>query len=201
MKKIVFLFSHRHSGSDVLYKSLDNTFFIEGFRDKKISYSNSSNLLDLVNFPHKRDLKSAVYLDEILTNYSFYLKKDYEKCTFIFLIREPRETLSLMIKKEEKSPEFAVREYCFRLRRICEIAKKAPGSLFLTFKDLEKESGLLLIEKYLKLKEDLILTKEDLDSCKADKIYIKKELLEKAESAYEKYLFFIKNQNLIFCEK
>ncbi|RTK96633.1 MAG: hypothetical protein EKK64_03350 [Neisseriaceae bacterium] len=198
MKKIVFLFSHAHSGSDALYKSLDNTFLIQGFREKKINYLNSSSLIDLTSLPHKRDLRSAVYMDEILTNYSFYLKKDYNKCSFIYLIREPKETLSLMIKKSEKSPEFAVREYCFRLRRICEIARNTPGALFLTFKDLEKEDNIVLIENYLNLKEDLILTEELLSPCRAEKIYIKKELLEKAQTSYEKYLFFIRNQNLIF---
>lgn len=199
MKKIVFLFSHAYSGSDILYKSLDNTFLVQGYRDKNISYFNSSHLFDLTNLEHKRDLRSAIYMDEILNNYSFYLKNDYDKCHFIYLIREPIETLSFMIQKSEKSTYFAVRQYCFRLRRICEIAKKTPGALFLNWKDLEKKESLNIIEGYLNLKEDLIITKDMLSSLKfKGNVYIKKELLDKALDSYEKYLFFMKNQNLVF---
>ena len=201
MKKIVFLFSHVHSGSGALYDCLNNSFLIQGFKEKRLSYSTSSNLIDLTNLKHKRDLRSSIYMDEILNNYSFYLNKDYDKCNFIYLIREPKETLSLMLQSSEKSHSFAIREYCFRLRRICEVAKRTPGALFLTWKDLEKSDNLCLIEKYLNLKEDLILTPEMLSQYKVkNKIHIKKELLDKAEQSYERYLFFIKNQNLVFAK-
>ena len=52
---------------------------------------------------------------------------------------------------------FAKRYYCFRLRRLYEMAKKTPGAIFLTWDDIKSKKKLELVENYLNIKEKINL--------------------------------------------
>ena len=85
-------------------------------------------------------------MDELLYNHVFCLKESYPKCQFIYVIREPEPVLKLMVS-EGKSLKFAVRHYAYRLRRLCEMARRTPGAVLLTWEDLRTGRGIPLVEK------------------------------------------------------
>lgn len=199
MKKILFICSHPYSGSSALYEGLNQHQKIQGFKSSNFqSYSSPNHLLDLTNYPHKLTNRSAIYMDELLYNQSFYLKYAYSKCKFVYVIREPEIPLNFMIAQEKKKPIFAVRQYTFRLRRICEMAKRTAGAVVLTWDDLRNEKGMDILQEYLGItglyfnSELLLPYKRSFNNA------IKLDLLEQTQDCYEKYLYFLKQQNLLF---
>jgi hypothetical protein len=115
---------------------------------------------------------------------------DFSKCYFIHLIRSP---ICLNLIKEKINPNFIIRKYLYRLRRICEVAKRTPNSIFLTFEDLKNENSMNTIKEFLSLKYAPIAP--ELSSLEVKKDIIPYNLLIKAEESYEKYYAFLKNVN------
>jgi hypothetical protein len=136
-------------------------------------------------------------MDILNFNQQLSTKSAYEYCKFIYVIREPEYVLNSLIKKDKMNFSFAKRYYCFRLRRLYEMAKKTPEAIFLTWDDIKSKKKLELVENYLNIKEKINLDNsliskfsEDIDGS------IPYSDLIKVENTYEKYLFFLKNLNL-----
>ena len=72
------------------------------------------------------------------------------------------------------------------------MAKQSPGAVFLTWQDLLDGQGQPLIENYLNLKEQLNtgIFPESTD----DNVPI--ELIEQAQDSYERYYYYLRQQNL-----
>jgi len=112
------------------------------------------------------------------------------------LIRPAKPTLwEIKTNKEEYSELTACRYYCFRLRRIYEMARSTPGAILLTYDDLSSRKGLDLIQEYLNLAQPLVSQKllepkeEDFSSF----------LMNTAQDCYEKYLYHLKQLDLKIC--
>lgn len=191
MKKILFLCSHPYSGSSILYDSLNKQSRIQGFKGRN-AYLSPLNLLDLTNHSHKLSNRSAIYMDELLSNETFYVKAAYSACQFIYIVREPEPVLNSLVGLDKKKPLFAARQYLFRLRRICEMAKRTPGAVLLTWQDLNS-GNLDIVSEYLSLKEPLVM--QELPK-KPNVNLIDARLLNSCQESYERYLYFLKNQKL-----
>jgi hypothetical protein len=136
-------------------------------------------------------------MDVLNFNQQLSTKTAYEYCKFIYVIREPEYVINSLVKKDKMNFSFAKRYYCFRLRRLYEMAKKTPEAIFLTWDDIKSKKKLELVENYLNIKEKINLDNsliskfsEDIDGS------IPYSDLIKVENTYEKYLFFLKNLNL-----
>ena len=199
MKKIVFICSHLHSVSAALYDALNSHPRIQGYKtDSMNSYFSPLNLIDLTNRPHKLSNRSAIYMDELLCNHSFYTKIAYKKCQFIYLIRDAEPTLNLLVGNKQPAA-FAARYYTYRLGRLCEMAKRTPGAVFMTWEDLVTNRSLSLVEKYLGLKEPIQFSVESLVPFITHKTgLLDKKLLDLCQDSYEKHLYFLRNQDLQF---
>ncbi len=195
MKNIVFIVSHLGSGSQILSSGMNKNSRIQVFKTNKVYYHPLS-LENLTLSPHKLRNSAAIYLDELLFNFSLCCNNIYEICKFIYLIREPHSTLSnISSYYTYYTPHYAYNYYRHRLRRIYEMAKKTPGAILLTWEDVLSRRGLSLIENYLKLKEPIqpiyeISTKQSADI----------DLIKSAEITYEKYLYKMKQLKLLTVE-
>ena len=196
MRKVLFLISHLFSGSSFLFDSLEQNPKIQGFRTNMI-YDDPGKLLQLTKLKHKLNNRAAIYLEEVLFNHVITCKDLYNYCKFIYVIREPEPVLNALVGFKTYPANCAVRHYCYRLRRICEMAKRTPGAVFLTWEDLKLGRGDSLIENYLDLKETL-KTNTDLfvTPPKRDNL-LSFEQMQWASRCYEKHLYFLKQQNLI----
>ena len=130
MKKLVFICGHAYSGSNALYEAMNQHPRIQGFRRNGFNtYENKLSLLRYTQQKHKLNNRSAIYMDELLYNQQLQTKDAYEICKFIYVIRHPIASISLMIAKDKIKPSFACRYYSFRMRRLCEMAKRTPGAV------------------------------------------------------------------------
>lgn len=194
MKKTLFVISHLESGSEFLINCLNkNKFFM--ISNNSMYYDSFESLETLTNRKHKMgDHPKCFYGDHISYNFLFSCKKIYEISKFIYVISRPRRSLNLIIKKhKEYNQERAYNYYIFRIRRIYEMLKKTPGSIFFTYDDLITDKPFLIMEEYFNIdlkRENLEMNYENI---------FNEILIEKAEKHYEKYFYKIKNMDLIRC--
>lgn len=184
MKKILFVCSHLYSGSSELCELLSTNFRIQQFSAKP--YINPLNLLYLSNRKHKCNNRSAIYLDELLFNHDLSIKLAYEKCNFIYYLGSPRLTLEQLCYSGIK-PLYALRYYTFRLRRLCEMAYRTPGALFLNHGDLPE--SIPLIENYLGVKGFVVN-----EQVHSEFPSVSFDFVKLAEESYEKTCYFLKNR-------
>lgn len=197
MKKILFVCSHYYSGSASLCESLNVHPKIQQYQlSNHHPYSNPTDLLFLTEQNHKLNNRSAIYMEELNRNIDLTTKIAYEKCNFIYVIREPKPVLNFLIGNDKMKPSFAARYYLFRLRRLCEMAKRTPNAILLTWQDLVTARCNPLIENYLSLKQPIEPYNLDRFKKNFSTDLVNFDLLSQAESAYEKYLYFLKQQNL-----
>lgn len=189
MKKVCFVVSHLGSGSSDLVESMNKNPRCE-IHTTKVQYSSPDSLKWMLNRGHKMRNSSAVYGDHLLFNASMSCKKFYEFCKFIYVIRPARHSLGAVVAEGYGEDE-AARYYRFRLRRICEMAKKTPGAVIATWDDIERGEVLKNIESYLGFSTPL--EKPNLSEgipCK-----IKESVIAQCQDAYERYHYFLKNLN------
>jgi hypothetical protein len=199
MKKIVFLCSHLYSGSSALYEIMNRHPQIQGYRSPYgNSYVNPKNLIELTSQHHKLKSKSAFYMDEILFNHFYILKNFYDKCKFIYVLREPEAVLNFLTTGGREI-NYAVRYYQYRLRRLCEMARMTPGAILLNWRDISTGSKIDLIEEYLELKEPLRFNHAFFSPYRKNFTnLIDHSIIDKAQDVYERYFYFLKNQKLIY---
>jgi len=199
MKKVLFVCSHLHSGSSALCDALNHHPRIQGYNlAVRSPYVGPPNLLTLTEQHHKLDNRSAIYMDELLHNHHLSTKAAYKECKFIYIVREPAAVLNLLIGNEKMKPSFAVRHYTYRLRRLCEMAKRTPGAVLLTWDDLIENRGISLIEDYLNLRQPIVYDPASLAPFKrtysTDLVGL--QVRSKVEDTYQRYLYYLKSQNL-----
>lgn len=199
MKKIVFLCSHLYSGSGMVYDAMNLHPKIQGYKNISTNrYMSPVDLLTLTNYNHKIKNRSAIYMDEILYNYQISSKDIYRYCKFIYLVRRPIVPISFNISLDKKKINYAILYYKFRLRRLCEMAKRTPGAILLTYDQLIDGKGMDLISEYLDLPQPIDFDNSVLTSLNRGfgTDLLGPNLRLEVENTYEKYLYFLKNQSL-----
>ena len=199
MRKTVFIVSHLGSGCENLLSSLLENSRIILVSNYSCNYYR--NLLDIINVPCNLKYKNkATYsLDCLLYNHMFSARDSYKDCKFIYLIDEPRYSLPKIYKTNKYPSINSIKSYyLYRLRRICEMAKRTENAVFLTRKDLRNPMSYKIIENYLNLKEKLEIVQKNDDYLNTDSI--PQSVLDETELAYEKYLYYLKLQKLIFAK-
>lgn len=186
MKKVLFLVSHVGSGSDALYALLNSETRIMGF-DKNNIYDSPIQLVALTENKHKLNNSSRIYMDHLLYNYQYCLKPN-PHCQFIFLVREPEGTIDYLVNRKIYKKQDAKRYYLYRIRRICELLKRNPDSVFITYSNLREGKGLDIISEYIGLKNVLKFSQEFIVPSGKNTLQIQD--YEKLSSAYEKYVYF-----------
>jgi hypothetical protein len=193
MRNILLVASHLFSGSNALLGVLNENNKID-LIDDLLSYDHPSVLEYLFEFGHKLDNSSAIYGGQILFNKDLSCKIFYDFAKFIYVIRPAKPTLNeIKLNRKEYSELTAYRYYCFRLRRIYEMARSTPKAVLLKNDDIYSQEGLDLIQDYLDLKQPLILQK--LLEIKEEETF-SSSLVDKAQDCYEKYLYHLRQLDL-----
>jgi len=182
--KTLFLTSHLCSGAFELADILNKNSRIQMFN----SNNQYATLEDITNFKdqkHKCLTTAAIHGDLLLYNAAFANKSFYKSCFFIYLIRSGRQTIPEILGSDHFTPDSATRYYCYRLRRMYEMARNTPNAAFLTWDELAAKQGLNLIDLFLNLKEPLEYPSEIIN---VDLGKNSKEI-KIADEAYERYLY------------
>lgn len=190
MKKVCFVVSHLGSGSGSLVTSLNSNPRCE-IKESGARYDGAASVRWLFRLGHKCRDAGAVYGDHLLFNASLSNKRLYELFKFIFVIRPARHSLNEIMRfgyKEQGASSY----YRFRLRRMCEIAKKSPGSLLLTWEDLARDSSLRIIEEYLGLSEFL----KPISLGEPPQEICSESVVESCQEAYDRYYYYLNKLEL-----
>ena len=194
MKNVLFVASHLFSGSDDLIAVLNENERIQ-IHNTSLEYNHPVVLESLYSLGHKVNNTAAIYGDHILFNMQFGNAVFYDFTKFIYVIRAAKPTLNEIIKyKKEYSELTACRYYCFRLRRIYEMARKTPGAVLLTGEDLRNREGADLIFDYLNLNKLPNLSNLLYLESQEDKVT--SAIVAEAQDCYEKHLYRLKQLNL-----
>ena len=186
MKKVVLLMSHHGSGSDALYALLDSNPRIQGFQDDS-SYDTPLRLVSLTERRHKLSNASRIYMDHLLHNYQYCLKPD-PMVRMVFVVREPEGSVDYMVNMKILRRQEAKRYYLYRLRRLCELARRNRGSVFLTYSNLREGKGMDILADHIGLRDPLPpLTDFVVPSGKS---VLQLHEYERLSESYEKYLYY-----------
>lgn len=181
MKKVCFVVSHLGSGSASLVAAMNANPRCE-IRESGARYEAPDSVRWLFKIGHKCRDAGAVYGDHLLFNSSLASKGLYGAFRFVFVMRPARHSLNEILGMGY-GESGASSYYRFRLRRMCEIARRSPGSVLLTWDDLAKESSLRIIEDYLGLSDPLgalRLPAERDETCS-------ERTVEECQRAYDRY--------------
>ena len=187
MKKVVFLMSHVGSGSNALYALLASNPRIMGLENDNV-YDNQASLITAAERKHKLNNASRMYLDHILYNFQYNLRPD-PWVRMVFLAREPEGSIDYMVNRRIFRRPEAKRYYLYRMRRMCELARRNPNSIFLTYSRLREGRGLVELRDYLELKDDLSFSQEFV--VPSGKNCLQLHEYESLSSAYEKYIYYV----------
>lgn len=191
MKKVTFLVTHLGSGSGCLTRCLGENPRVQCYQSG-LMYTSPYPVQVLTSYEHKCRNSAAIWLDEHVYNYSFCCKELYERCKFIYLIREARGSLEELTGVHLYEAQAAMRHYCYRLRRIAEMARRTRGAVLLTHDDLEAGKGADLIEELLNLKEPLRLVPPKT----ARSMTVSTTVVDTAQRCYERYLYKLRQMDL-----
>lgn len=197
MKKIALICSHDYSGSSQLYDAMTENPRIHGCRGDK-TYANMEDFYWLSQNEHKIRNNAGVFIDELLSNMQLRTKEAYGLCKFVYVVRSPEQVINYMVVRKNIRADYAARAYLFRIRRLCEMAKRTPGAVLLTYDDLREGRGIDLIEEHLCLKEPIKWRPASLApvSMRLSPANFAPEALAQVEEGWERYLYFLKNQSL-----
>ena len=190
MKKVCLLVTHEQSGSPALFNILAAHPRIQGYHTGR-TYNHPLVLQELTALPHKTQTAAEIWLDELSHNYQFSCKELYRICRFLYMVRPAEATLNALIFSGFE-PDFAARYYCYRLRRICEMAKRTPEAVLVTFDDALTGTAFPLIEEYLVLKTPLFGNPASFPTAPVG--LAKWDLVKSCQESYERHLFFLRSR-------
>ncbi|RDJ35601.1 MAG: hypothetical protein DWQ19_12350 [Crenarchaeota archaeon] len=147
----------------------------------------------LFSLDHTSDNTAAIYGEHLLFNQTLSSKAFYKFAKFIYVFDNAKSSLNKIINhKNEYAHLGAFRYYCFRLRRLFEMACNTPGAVLLTGDDLREQKGAELIENYLDVSVDF--SKLELDD--TFESVVSASIVEEAQDCYERYLYKMKQLDL-----
>lgn len=176
----IFIVSHLGSGASMLCESFDkHPHIARGAFKTAYTHINDLELMKFHN-PYVR-----IHYDKLCFNYQFAATSLYKCCKFIYVVREASPTLNHISRHYH--PIKAADYYCYRLRRLCEMARKTPNSLLFTWDNLPK--SFPLIQKYIGIKKPLESTYRE----EVQQNNLSYQLIENCQKKYEKYLYQLKS--------
>ncbi len=190
MKKVCFVVSHLGSGSASLVAALNANPSCQ-FIESNAKYDGPASVRWIFKMGHKCRDASAVYGDHLLFNASITSREMYGRFLNIFVVRPARHSLNEIIRMGYNE-RGASSYYRFRLRRICEMAKRSPDSILVSWEELAKESTADIISEYLGLPTPI---SPPLPFEPSEEV-CSESTVEECQMAYERYYYYLNGLNL-----
>jgi hypothetical protein len=149
-------------------------------------YSDPSALASLQDEARHFRPHAKAFLDKLTHNYELADKNFYRLANYIILVREPEDSLNWIVQ-DGYSEAGALRYYCYRLRRLCEIAKKADRWIAVTWNELVDKTALPRIKSFMGLRELPSVYKPQ-----ETKRTVAPATVLTARKAYDKYLNYLR---------
>jgi hypothetical protein len=196
LKRVLLSVTHLASGSLPLLGLLNRNPRVQFVRANPVI----QNYVDLRAFTaqtHKLSSVAAIFALEANFNYQLGSKNLPLHAHYLFTVRQPTPVLNLLVADNLYGHKEAAMYYCYRLRRICEIAKRVRHGMLLTYDDIQRGDHVVPLKTFLGLKEDVLHLPEAFDHLKPPPNVIKREILDWCQDCYERHLFFLKSLPLV----
>lgn len=129
MGRLTLFCTHPGAGHEPILASLSRHRNVECLRSGN-RYTHPDQVLEVLSRSHKRADARALWVDVILHNDELAWRDVGKWCPLIFFAREPGGSIPSMSGMTES----AARDYYrYRLRGMCEYARRVPSSLCLTW--------------------------------------------------------------------
>ena len=132
--------------------------------------------------------------EHLLLNHSLSHVGILDFAKFVYFIRPGSHTIQDMMRSGVFTPNNCLLHYSYRLQRICEMARKTPGAVLLTWEDLQAGRGMDLVGNYLRVPYRFTQPKVSPFS-KNNKVA--PEILKKADECYERYYYYLRQFDLV----
>ena len=195
MKNVLFVATHLFSGAEDLSILLNSSPKVQITHTGTV-YNHPTSLEPLFAAGHKLRTNGAIYGDLLLYNTSLCSEIFYDFCKFIYVIRSAAPTLNLMVEKTDYSQQGALRYYTYRLERLCEMAKRTPKGLIVTWDSLNSGKAFPAIEEHL----DLINPIKPFGFTDESKDLVHYETIQEAQDSYERHLYYMKHLPITLIE-
>ncbi len=191
LKRVLLSITHLESGSTPLLNILDRNPRVQFLRSNPM-IQNYMDLKVITSIPHKLDSVAAMHALDISFNYQLGPRTHVPHAHYLFIVRQPDHVLGKLIADKAYKQTDAAMYYCYRLRRICEIAKRVQQGMLLTFDDIRRGDHVAPLKSFLGLKEDVLHQPEVFESMQSSSV-IDGNTLEWCRDCYERHLFFLKS--------
>lgn len=199
------IITHAGSGGTLLCRILSSDYAIRSYGRTGVLYNHPSAIFrarEKIDRMISGIGRGGWYVDKLLFNHEFTCKTLYKECKFIYLVRKPLVPLATLIQRGYPALG-AENYYLFRLRRMCEMARKTPASVLLTYEDLVSSRALPLLKSAFRLNS---LTEEfkpfhfDDNNLQAGKVLknpvepvaaVPEDVLRRCSYGYERYFNFL----------
>jgi hypothetical protein len=185
--KQVFIASHLGAGADMLVDMIS-----ANRRIGKINRDNTQVYTDPIalDYAQRKTLEinsdARMFVDRLVYNYEFAHKSFYDNCYFVFLVREPEESLKTLLEMGYNA-KTASRYYNYRLRRLCEMSRKAKNKILVTWDELISKNAFTLIKNFVGMKElNLIYRPYKIEKT------IDQDTVFSCRQCYDRYLNYLK---------
>jgi hypothetical protein len=188
LKRQIMIATHMGSGGSMLLEMiLANRKAARLPRSYDQVYADPTSLSILQEDANRFRPHARLFVDKVMFNFEVINLQYLQMCEYIFLVREAKGSLNSIVKSGKLTPEAATRYYTFRLRRLCEMAKKSPRRLVITWDDLVDKSCLASLRTYLGMKElpSFYRAQEEVD-------LVDPLLVMQGQKSYEKHLQYLK---------
>lgn len=191
LKRVLISVTHLASGSLPLMGLLNTNPRVQFIQTNPI-INNYPDLKATLNMPHKMNSVAAMFALDINYNYQLSSSVYLPHAHYLFVIRPPDQVLNVLTSNGLYGHDQAANYYCFRLRRMCEIAKRVKHGMLLTYEEIIRGDHVEHLTDFLTLRESVLHSSENFDHLTMSKNTFKKETLEWCRDCYERHLFFLK---------
>jgi hypothetical protein len=191
IKRVMISVTHLASGSLPLLNLLNRNPRVQFVQTNPV-IQNYVDLKALTGMTHKLSSVAAIFALESNFNYQLGSKIKIPHAHYLFTVRQPDPVLNLLVSDGIYDQKGAAMYYCYRLRRICEIAKRVKHGMLLTYDDIQRGDHIAPLKTFLGLKEDVLHIPEFFNHLKSPPNVINREILEWCRDCYERHLFFLK---------
>lgn len=152
LDKQVFVATHHGAGGSMLLNMLAAHRRVGVLsRPPDVVYSDPTVLSTLQKACVARRPTAKVFADRLVLNHEL-LHPCYHGATFIFLVREPEGTLK-HLKSLGYAERAALRYYAYRLRRLCELARRVDNMVVVTWDELVNKSAFPVLKGLFDVRE------------------------------------------------
>lgn len=149
----IFIATHIGAGGSMLVDMISaNRRIAKIYRDNTQVYTDPIALDYAQRKTLENNPNARAFVDRIVFNHEFAHKSFYSDCLFVFLIREPENTLKHLVEIGY-TENAAARYYTYRLRRLCEMARQSKHKIIITWDELINKKAFPRIKTLIGAKE------------------------------------------------